>query len=98
MAAVKVNITLQEDLLTRLDQYADENGMTRSGLIQMAARQYMDAIDNAPILKRIMTGLADLTEKVNEKTIGSDDAQQQLDVLDGQLEELRSCVPEEFRK
>lgn len=97
MAAVKVNITLQEDLLTRLDQYADENGMTRSGLIQMAARQYMDAIDNAPILKRIMTGLADLTEKVNEKTIGSDDAQQRLDVLDQQLEDLRECVPEQFR-
>lgn len=97
MAAVKVNITLQEDLLTRLDQYADENGMTRSGLIQMAARQYMDAIDNAPILKRIMTGLADLTEKVNEKTIGSDDAQQRLEVLDQQLEDLRECVPEQFR-
>lgn len=98
MAAVKVNITLQEELLTRLDQYADENGMTRSGLIQMAARQYMDAVDNAPILKRIMTDLVNLTDKVNEKTISTDTAQQQLDVLDGQLEELRGCVPEEFRK
>lgn len=37
--AVRVNITLPEDVLREIDAYAEENGFTRSGFIANAARR-----------------------------------------------------------
>ncbi|MDE2342898.1 MAG: type II toxin-antitoxin system HicB family antitoxin [Betaproteobacteria bacterium] len=39
--AVRVNITLPEDLLRRIDAYAQSHGFTRSGLLAQAARKQM---------------------------------------------------------
>ena len=41
MAKVKVYITLDEALLQRIESYADENYLTRSGLITLATRQFL---------------------------------------------------------
>lgn len=41
MAKVKVNVTLDEELLQRIENYADENYLTRSGLISLAASQFL---------------------------------------------------------
>lgn len=41
MAKVKVNITLDEDLLQRIEDYADSNYLTRSGLITLATSQFL---------------------------------------------------------
>lgn len=41
MAKVKVNITLDEELLQRIESFADENYLTRSGLITLAVSQYL---------------------------------------------------------
>ena len=41
MAKVKVNITLDEELLQRIESYADENYLTRSGLLTIAASQFL---------------------------------------------------------
>lgn len=40
--AMKINITLPEDELSRIDRYTKEEGTTRSGLILRALRSYMD--------------------------------------------------------
>ncbi len=42
---MKVNITLNDDLLARIDQYADSNYMSRSGLISLATTQFLNAAD-----------------------------------------------------
>jgi predicted RNase H-like HicB family nuclease len=39
--SVRVNITLPEELLTAIDQYAARTGHTRSGLLAQAARERM---------------------------------------------------------
>jgi hypothetical protein len=39
--AIKINITLPEDELGRIDRYTKEEGTTRSGLILRALRSYM---------------------------------------------------------
>ncbi|EMG36598.1 hypothetical protein PCS_02610 [Desulfocurvibacter africanus PCS] len=39
--AVRVNITLPEDLLSRVDKAAETRGMSRSGLLAAAAREYI---------------------------------------------------------
>lgn len=41
MAKIKVNITLEEELLQRIESYADENYLTRSGLITLATSQFL---------------------------------------------------------
>ena len=43
--AVRFNATMDEFLLARLDSAAAERGMTRSGLLATAARQYIDVAD-----------------------------------------------------
>lgn len=39
--AMKMNITLPEDELSRIDRYTKEEGTTRSGLIHRALRSYI---------------------------------------------------------
>lgn len=40
---MKVNITLDDELMKRIDEYADKNYMSRSGLISLAATQYLNS-------------------------------------------------------
>lgn len=42
-AAVRVNITVAEDLLARIDAHAERRGMNRSGFLAYAAKRDMDA-------------------------------------------------------
>lgn len=43
MAKIKVQISIDENLLNRIDAYSDDNFMTRSGFITMASTQVLDA-------------------------------------------------------
>lgn len=45
MAKVKVNITLDEELLHRIESFADGNYLTRSGLITLATSQYLNHVE-----------------------------------------------------
>lgn len=40
--AVRVNVTVPEDDLERIDRFADEHGMTRSGFLLHAAKREME--------------------------------------------------------
>ena len=40
---MKVNITLDDELMQRLDNFADKNYMSRSGLVSLAVTQYLNA-------------------------------------------------------
>lgn len=50
MAAVKVNVTLQADLLARIDAYCEGTGISRSAFLAMASSQYIDAIEKKSIV------------------------------------------------
>ncbi|MDB5537347.1 MAG: CopG family transcriptional regulator [Devosia sp.] len=41
--AVRVNVTLPEDVLDQIDRFADSHGYTRSGFLVHAAKRAMDA-------------------------------------------------------
>lgn len=38
----KLNVTMDDELLRRLEDYADENYMTKSGLVTAAVNQYLN--------------------------------------------------------
>ena len=40
--AVRVNVTLPEDVLAEIDRYAENRGLTRSGFLTRAARRAME--------------------------------------------------------
>ena len=42
MANIKIQITMDEELARRVDDFADSNYMSRSGLISMATTQYLN--------------------------------------------------------
>lgn len=41
----KINVTLDTDLIKRADDFADDNYMSRSGLISLALTQYLNQND-----------------------------------------------------
>lgn len=42
---MKVNITMNDKLMERVDNYADNNYMSRSGLISLATTQYLNQVE-----------------------------------------------------
>lgn len=62
---MKVNITLDDKLLERLDNHADENYMSRSGLISLACTQYLNSADTVRVIKEMgvaINKIADMGE------------------------------------
>lgn len=55
---MKLSISMADDLLKRVDDFADANGMTRSGLISVALRTYMNSMEAAPSVSQLLKELA----------------------------------------
>lgn len=68
---MKVNITLDDELMERVDNYADKNYMSRSGLISLATTQYLNSHEMILAITDMaasMRKIAD-TGKVDHETI-----------------------------
>lgn len=68
---MKVNVTLDDKLMERIDTYADENYMSRSGLISFACTQFLNQNDIIRSIKEmgyLMKKIAD-TGNVDEETM-----------------------------
>lgn len=66
---MKVNVTLNDELLKRIDSFAEENFMTRSGLISVAVSQYLSGHAVTGALKELaicMRKIADSNEMDEE--------------------------------
>lgn len=50
---MKVQITLDDALMHRVDAYADENYMSRSGLLSLAVTQYLNAAEVTKAIKEM---------------------------------------------
>lgn len=50
---MKVQITLDDALMERVDAYADENYMSRSGLLSLAVTQYLNAAEVTKAVKEM---------------------------------------------
>ena len=42
--SVRVNVTIPEDVLAQIDEYAERQGMTRSGFLTQAAKRAMEKV------------------------------------------------------
>lgn len=51
---MRLNITLDDKLVERLDKYATENGYKRSTLIGVCIRDYLDTKEVTPKMQKLM--------------------------------------------
>lgn len=68
---MKVQITCDDELMKRVDAFADENYMSRSGLFSLAVAQYINAQEVTKAIKEMavaMKKIAD-TGKVDHETM-----------------------------
>ena len=67
----KVQITLDDELMKRVDTYADENYMSRSGLLSLAATQFLNAADVSRAIKDLSLAMQKIAEtgKVDHETM-----------------------------
>ncbi len=70
MAKVKVQMTIDEDLLAKVDAYADDHYITRSGFFSLAADEFLSALEFREMMP-IFTGA--LQKAVEGKEISQDD-------------------------
>lgn len=59
---MKVQISLDDELMNRLDACADENYMTRSGLISLACVQYLNQQESFRLVKQMSVTLQKIAE------------------------------------
>lgn len=59
----KINITMDDALLSRADTFADNNYTSRSGLISLALRQYLDSQDLMQAVKNMSVAMQVIAEK-----------------------------------
>lgn len=78
MASKKINITLQEELLERVDKYAGENALSRSGLIALAVSQYLNAVEAMPSVNKILASMAAVAEGTVRGEISPADADRKI--------------------
>lgn len=79
---LKMGITMHEKLAERLDKYAEENFMTRSGVISLAVQNYL----NAQELNSVFRELNSVLKEIAEKELVDEDCQDRLDKLSEVIE------------
>ena len=54
----RVNISLEENMLSRMDEFSKKSGLNRSALVTVAVSTYMDAQEKLPSLQKEMEKLS----------------------------------------
>lgn len=67
---MKVQITLDDELMKRVDAYADEHYMSRSGLLSIAVTQYLNTKEMIGAITRMGIAMEKIADKgeVDEQT------------------------------
>lgn len=68
---MKVQISLDDNLMTRIDAYADANYMSRSGLISLATAQYLNQAEMMLLIKDMSLAMRKIADsgKVDKDTL-----------------------------
>lgn len=68
---MKVQISVDDELMARVDNYADENYMSRSGLITLALCQYLNQAEATKAVKEMAVCMRKIADngKVDHETM-----------------------------
>lgn len=62
---MKVNVTLDDKLMERIDNYADANYMSRSGLISFATNQFLNQVEVIGMVKDMSLAMRKIADTSN---------------------------------
>lgn len=67
----KINVSIDDKLLERVDTFADENYMSRSGLISLACTQFINSNELMSLIKEMAFNIRKIadTQKIDDETI-----------------------------
>lgn len=83
---MRVTITVNDELLKKMDEYAKKNYMTRSGLISQAVNQYLttlQVLDSSQKMANAFQNLAQSGKFTEEEVKELQDAERLLNTLTG---------------
>ena len=82
---MKINITMNDELLERLDNHAKEQFTTRSGLISLACTQYLNQLEAMNLLRLMSTAM----QRIADSGTIDEEAKQQIEDFDRICKMLR---------
>lgn len=62
---MKVQVSLDDNLVSRIDNYADANYMSRSGLISLATSQYLNQVELMMLVKDMSLAMRKIADTGN---------------------------------
>lgn len=72
MAKIKINFTIDEQLAARLDEYCEDNYLSRSSFLTMAVTDYLNARDASRAIKDMAVTMRKIADRgeVDPQTLG----------------------------
>lgn len=93
MAVKKVNITVPDSLLERIEEYSKETGISRSSLMSVATAQYLDALQASPAINQILKTLAETLSGTADGTMSDDVAIQNISDIENSYVDIYGKKP-----
>lgn len=85
----KVQISIPDDVLEKIDAFAKKSALTRSAFLSMAAVDYISAKEKAPLITSAFSSMAALLDARVKGEITQEDFQRRIDGLDQSMKELK---------
>ena len=89
MKSIKLNITMPDTLLKTVDDYAQRNAMTRSGLLCLAVSQYIQAQEAMPSINNVFALMGSLAKCAASGGVDSAEFEQELAELEAYQKKLK---------
>ncbi len=85
----RINITVNDDLLQKIDGFAQKNGLSRSAFLGLAAIQYINSLEAAPAVTEMLRTLASLSNvPPSDPRMG-----ETLDAVQAQYDSMKDKMP-----
>lgn len=85
----RVQISLDDEVLTRIDTFAKSVGLSRSSFLSMAALDYISAKEKAPIISSTFAQFASLLDARVRGVITDEELSSSLDALEASTRSLQ---------
>lgn len=84
----RVQISIDDDVLRRVDEVSKSMALSRSSFLSMAAMDYISAKEKAPLITSAFSSMAVLLDSRVKGEISQEEFQRQLDGLDKAVKDL----------
>lgn len=85
----RLQISMDDTVLERVDSFAKTAGLTRSAFLSMAALDYINAKEKAPVITSAFSSMAALLDAHVRGQISRDDMQAGLAAIDQSIQEIK---------